>query len=171
MEFKKKTIIWEDNNEPPKDYIWVKSDGKAYEFDYKDRKWVESKSISVESGDSGSGSGEGEGFDLNTIINDYIIQSAPPSAQSSIILPDLWCYPDHGRYKELSIEVVVETIVEGDNISIIPFYKESPQKDSDSAYLIADHPGVSHVPAAQIERIVSDVINGETYYSLTHGVI
>lgn len=42
MEFKKKTIIWEDNNEPPKDYIWVKSDGKAYEFDYKHRVWKES---------------------------------------------------------------------------------------------------------------------------------
>lgn len=47
MEFKKKTIIWEDNNEPPKDYIWVKSDNKAYEFDYTDRIWKESKTISV----------------------------------------------------------------------------------------------------------------------------
>lgn len=28
----KKTIIWETNSEPPKSYIWVKSDGKAYEF-------------------------------------------------------------------------------------------------------------------------------------------
>ena len=28
----KKTIIWETNSEPPKNYIWVKSDGKAYEF-------------------------------------------------------------------------------------------------------------------------------------------
>lgn len=41
MEFKKKTIIWEDNNEPPKDYIWVKSDGKAYEFSYTTREWKE----------------------------------------------------------------------------------------------------------------------------------
>ena len=31
-EGEKKTIIWETNSEPPKDYIWVKSDGKAYEF-------------------------------------------------------------------------------------------------------------------------------------------
>lgn len=45
MEYKTKTIIWEDNNEPPKDYIWVKSNGKAYEFDYIDRKWKESKTI------------------------------------------------------------------------------------------------------------------------------
>lgn len=28
----KKTIIWETNTEPPKNYIWVKADGKAYEF-------------------------------------------------------------------------------------------------------------------------------------------
>lgn len=53
MEYKKKTIIWEDNNEPPKDYIWVKADNKAYEFDYKDRKWVESKSLeSINASDS-----------------------------------------------------------------------------------------------------------------------
>lgn len=45
MEYKTKTIVWEDNNEPPKDYIWVKADGKAYEFDYADRKWKESKTI------------------------------------------------------------------------------------------------------------------------------
>lgn len=45
MEYKTKTIVWEDNNEPPKDYIWVKSDGKAYEFDYADRKWKESKTL------------------------------------------------------------------------------------------------------------------------------
>lgn len=47
MEFKKKTIIWEDNNEPPKDFIWVKSDNKAYEFDYADRTWKESKTVSI----------------------------------------------------------------------------------------------------------------------------
>ena len=39
MEYKKKTIIWEDNNEPPKNYIWVKSDGNAYEFNHTLRQW------------------------------------------------------------------------------------------------------------------------------------
>ena len=47
MEFKKKTIIWEDNNIPPKDYIWVKADGKAYEYDYTAKDWKESKTISI----------------------------------------------------------------------------------------------------------------------------
>ena len=56
MELKKKTIIWEDNNEPPKNYIWVKSDGKAYEFDYDDRKWKESQIVS--SINSGNGGGD-----------------------------------------------------------------------------------------------------------------
>lgn len=45
MEFKKKTIIWEDNNEPPKNYIWVKADGKAYEFNYDNKAWEESENI------------------------------------------------------------------------------------------------------------------------------
>lgn len=62
MEFKKKTIIWEDNNEPPKDYIWVKSDGKAYEYSYSQRKWIESKSI--------SGSGNYEPVEANPTIED-----------------------------------------------------------------------------------------------------
>ena len=62
MEFKKKTIIWEDNNEPPKDYIWVKSDGKAYEYSYSQRKWIESKSI--------SGSGNCEPVEANPTIED-----------------------------------------------------------------------------------------------------
>ena len=29
----KKIIIWENNSEPPKNYIWIKADGKAYEYD------------------------------------------------------------------------------------------------------------------------------------------
>ena len=60
MEFKKKTIIWEDNNEPPKDYIWAKKDGKFYEYSYATRSWVESKSISGgNSGGSGGSGGDG----------------------------------------------------------------------------------------------------------------
>ena len=36
---KKKTLIWEDNNEPPKNYIWIKSDGKAYEYNNSTKSW------------------------------------------------------------------------------------------------------------------------------------
>lgn len=61
MELKKKTIIWEDNNEPPKDYIWIKSDEKAYEFDYNDRKWKESTSINVNNNGSDDGGEGGSG--------------------------------------------------------------------------------------------------------------
>ena len=46
----KKTIIWETNSEPPRNYIWVKSDGIPYEYDEDIREWVPSKNI-------GSGSG------------------------------------------------------------------------------------------------------------------
>lgn len=51
MDFKKKTIIWEDNNEPPKNYIWVKSDNKAYEFDYANNQWKESDTIEIKTAD------------------------------------------------------------------------------------------------------------------------
>lgn len=67
MELKKKTIIWEDNNEPPKDYIWAKKDGKFYEYSYATRGWIESKSISGESGnsDEGDDGGGGEGGSMS----------------------------------------------------------------------------------------------------------
>lgn len=58
MDFKKKTIIWEDNNEPPKNYIWVKSDGNAYEFNHTTRQWE--KIMSSNGSGSGSDSGTGE---------------------------------------------------------------------------------------------------------------
>lgn len=61
MEFKKKTIIWEDNNEPPKSYIWAKKDGKFYEYDYNVRDWVESTSI--------NSSGSGSSSDVESFIN------------------------------------------------------------------------------------------------------
>lgn len=35
-----RTIVWDSNTEPPKNYIWVRSDGYAYEYDYKTRQWV-----------------------------------------------------------------------------------------------------------------------------------
>lgn len=118
-----------------------------------------------------SGSGEGEEFDLNTIINDYIIQSAPPSAQSSIILPDLWCHNENNSFEELSIEAIIEAIVEGNHISIIPFYKESPQTDSTNYYLKSEDPGVIPIAGRSIQRIESEVINGETYYYIGNGVM
>ena len=53
MEYKTKKIIWEDNNEPPKNYIWVKSDGNAYEFNHITRQWE--KIMSSNGGGGGSG--------------------------------------------------------------------------------------------------------------------
>ena len=53
MEYNRKTIMWDNNSEPPKNYIWAKNN-KFYEYDYVTRSWVESKLI------SGSGSGSGD---------------------------------------------------------------------------------------------------------------
>ena len=57
MELKKKTIIWEDNNEPPKDYIWAKKDGKFYEYSHSQRGWIESNLISTGNNEENSESG------------------------------------------------------------------------------------------------------------------
>lgn len=42
----KRTIIWEENTEPPKNYFWVKPDNKVYEFNHEFEEWVESETIS-----------------------------------------------------------------------------------------------------------------------------
>ena len=86
MELKKKTMIWEDNTEPPKNYIWIKSDGKAYEFDYNDRKWKESQIVS--SIDSGNGGGNSSNFQ-NVISKDWkICEIVPIEQYNSITIPD-----------------------------------------------------------------------------------
>lgn len=46
MEFKKATVIWEENTEPPKNYFWIKSDNKVYEFDCEMGEWIESETLS-----------------------------------------------------------------------------------------------------------------------------
>lgn len=86
MELKKKTIIWEDNTEPPKNYIWIKSDGKAYEFDYNDRKWKESQIVSS----INSGNAEGNGSNLENVISkDWNICDIVPIEQyNSMHIPD-----------------------------------------------------------------------------------
>ena len=116
-------------------------------------------------------SGSGEGFDLNATINECLVQEVPPSVQSSIVPPDIWCYNENNSFKELSIEIVIEFIVEGSRLSILPFYKESPQTDSSNYYIKAENPGVRPVPATRIQRIESEVINGETYYCIGNGVM
>lgn len=45
MEFKKKTVIWEDNNEPPKNFVWVKEDGI---YEWANGSWQKSKSFTTE---------------------------------------------------------------------------------------------------------------------------
>ena len=66
MEYKKKTIIWEDNNEPPKDYIWAKKDGKFYEYNYTVRDWVESSLISSGKSEDDSSSDDSSEDDTST---------------------------------------------------------------------------------------------------------
>lgn len=46
----KKTIIWETNSEPPKNYIWIKPDGIPYEYDKELREWGVSKNIGAAGG-------------------------------------------------------------------------------------------------------------------------
>ena len=46
----KKTVIWETNSEPPRNYIWIRPNGVAYEYDNDIREWVISPNIGPGSG-------------------------------------------------------------------------------------------------------------------------
>lgn len=50
-EGKKKTIIWDSDSEPPKNYIWAKDDDGFLEF--KDGTWEASETVAPASGGSG----------------------------------------------------------------------------------------------------------------------
>lgn len=63
-EGKTKTIVWDSNSEPPKNYIWAKDDNGFLEF--KDGSWVESEEIAV------PGSGGVETIDFFKFIHAVI---------------------------------------------------------------------------------------------------
>ena len=58
MKHQKKTIIWEENTEPPKNYYWVKEDNIVYEFRPKEGKWVESEELTYTPKEEGKESEE-----------------------------------------------------------------------------------------------------------------
>ena len=90
---KKKTIIWEDNNEPPKNYIWVKSDGKAYEYNNSTRSWELSNTVGGSNG-SGTDSNASHVYEVNSLED---IQN--PKEGDIAIIPD--------SLRELTIEPTV----------------------------------------------------------------
>lgn len=55
MDTLKKTIWYDTNSEPPKNYIWIKADGKAYEYNNSTRSWELSKTMSSASNGGGNG--------------------------------------------------------------------------------------------------------------------
>ena len=86
MEFKKKTIIWEDNSEPPKDYIWVKSDGKAYEFSYTTREWKEIMSSSG-SGDCAPCEGESSTTEFSALTRNGKTVKESDLSEGDVVKP------------------------------------------------------------------------------------
>ena len=136
MEFKKKTIIWEDNNEPPKDYIWAKKDGKFYEYSYATRSWIESKSISGGSGGSG---GDGDSPSDEITLGKSLITS---------LCLDHNDYNDHSKVTVLPDAVCICTNIWGANTESLdtPVTIAGRQFDSavllDTPNVVGDFPGI-----------------------------
>ena len=147
MEYKKKTIIWEDNNEPPKDYIWAKNDGKFYEYSHAQRKWIESNLIS---------SGSGEEQDVMSIIKEAFREVVKEDiyytnldefnpfygmSEEDVVYPDLYIIEEYSedtnKYVMKQLKDIKELIAEmsyNGSEHILPMYLEEPT-DTEKIYL------------------------------------
>lgn len=181
MELKKKTIIWEDNNEPPKDYIWVKTDGKAYEFDYNDRKWKESTSINVNNNDSDSGDSDDTPAEynnnqfardvLNEEIQTYSEEDIPDI--TDLVYADVYVY-DNSFDGNTGRDLVNQgQFVEPDDYAeftanlwrIIPLYEEQPDIINNS--YLGNYAGNGYFVMRKDSttiRIEQRTFNNRTYY-------
>lgn len=161
MEFKKKTIIWEDNNEPPKDYIWAKKDGKFYEYNYVTRSWVESKSISGGSGGSDSETDFDEQELITSSINSLISKNSPftPEMLERIVYPDCWAYYDYDLQEFKIIKTIEDGLMRLDD-STKGWYKESPDTHNFNYFI------TTRKLSDEGSRISEHFVDGITYYAV-----
>ena len=185
MEFKKKTIIWEDNNEPPKDYIWAKKDGKFYEYNYVTRSWVESKS---------GGKNEENLSELqNRAIKGMLLNRGDVEVPENLVYPDLLLYaplvedPENSRItlgeriKIDSVGVLIDTISNQQNNVLYAYYKNNPfgesphtidGSDSNTYIITDDDRGIMGYTEYDEQYdsysvdVFEKVIDGETYYGI-----
>ena len=162
MEFKKKTIIWEDNNEPPKDYIWAKKDGKFYEYNYVTRSWVESKSISGGSGGSGSETDFDEQELITSSINSLIIKNSSfaPEILERIVYPDCWAYYDYDLQEFKIIKTIEDGLMYWINNSTKGWYKESTDTHRFNYFI------QQRSLSDEASRISEHFVDGITYYAV-----
>lgn len=189
MEFKKKTIIWEDNNEPPKDYIWAKKDGKFYEYSYATRSWIESKLIKTEESDGSGGDGGGgdsgdESFDNKKFGNDVAekcIQYNGVEVPENYLEPDYFLFNEYDSttdsYTKKSINNAEDFAFAAMMGSIIPVYEENPydtelgvlyavqDDDQNCMMLFGSYPGFTEIGGVIV--VSSLGIDGKTYYMIT----
>ena len=129
---KKKTIIWEENSTPPRDYVWVKPDGKAYEYDYTNCVWAESKDITI-----GTKSEEEDPIDPTPIDPTPVDPTLQPQEDTSYqylagtkVPKYFWMYKNNEETKTKIIELFEEcTEIVGNQASLtstrlaVPFSK------------------------------------------------
>lgn len=133
MDFKKKTIIWEDNNEPPKDYIWAKKDGKFYEYSYATRNWIESKLIKAEESGENGNSGKSERFTLADLFMEIKksemeqFEQQGESFTGELLYPDTFVTKGLGDYTELPRSAALPFLMSPNILnSAIPAYTNPP---------------------------------------------
>lgn len=151
-----KKFWYDENSEPPKNYIWVKG-GQQYGFNSVNRKWspinqsVTSNSFSI----------------ITDAISNYILYDYGVEERFEYVKPDTYICNDGFEKEEiLSFENLPRTLFQNPSI-IIPAYKNKPVVgDHNKKYFIIDN------STAEIEfesvyneaDITQVLIDGEIYY-------
>ena len=157
MEYKKKTIIWETNSEPPKNFLWVKDDGI---YEWTNGSWNKSKSFSTEQEKQCISIDDISGTIAEELIR-YIEQNNEITIpRESVVYPDKYI-KDNADKEELSDVLDFIRFATFEMSNIVPLYCEEPV-NPEKFYIAC---GLNIVPGnVGGYDIVPTEVNGETLY-------
>lgn len=173
MDTLKKTIWYDTNSEPPKNYIWMKADGKAYEYNVGTKQWEESKEFSNASLDMFNEMTEEEKAQVRKDLGLYYEE--PGTEEKTVGYPDAGSVSTISGYTKLSDD----NPTQDDIIKVITFLGEKNPifTEQQDGYLISIILDDEETP---VFRIVSDdsqgneigiYVNGDGYYTYQYKLV
>lgn len=132
MDLKKKTLIWEENNEPPKNYVWVKN-GVAYEYNYGTKSW-EVSNITLNRNTGGGNDNSIKSYTVNSLDE---LQN-PQEGDIAVIDPEwdivsllngtYYIYPNKEYTIEINPDFTAEENITINNLPYCNLYEITPEQ-------------------------------------------
>lgn len=165
MELKKKTIIWEENTEPPKNYYWIKPDNKVYEWDADLEDWMESKEFSyVPSSINAKGFSTNEPTEeLSSAISSY--DEANPTKPTSTITLNMESVPETITIPETSHPVTLKGDFSNNKTTIESagdVEKVTVNNTGDEADLVINLPSSTVTLSGQYNEVLVEAVSNNT---------